>query len=42
MRVTLPEDRDLAAKRTPEFLARRAEVEDLVRAYHRKHAGAVA
>ena len=40
--VALPEDRDLAAKRTPEFLALRAEVEDLVRTYHRRHAGAVA
>ncbi|MFG2036526.1 ABC transporter ATP-binding protein [Dactylosporangium sp. NPDC048998] len=38
--VTLPEQRDLAAKRTPEFLALRAEVEDLVRTYHRRHAAA--
>jgi NitT/TauT family transport system ATP-binding protein len=38
--VTLPEDRDLPAKRTPEFLALRAEVEDLVRSYHRRHAAA--
>jgi NitT/TauT family transport system ATP-binding protein len=40
--VTLPEDRDLAVKRTPEFLALRAEVEDLVRAYHRRHTAATA
>jgi NitT/TauT family transport system ATP-binding protein len=33
-------DRDLAVKRTPAFLQLRAEVEDLVRTYHRKHAEA--
>jgi NitT/TauT family transport system ATP-binding protein len=32
--VDLPDDRDLAAKRLPEFLALRAKVEDQVRAYH--------
>jgi NitT/TauT family transport system ATP-binding protein len=32
--VDLPDDRDLAAKRLPEFLALRATVEDQVRAYH--------
>jgi NitT/TauT family transport system ATP-binding protein len=32
--VPLPPDRDLAVKREPEFLALRAEVEDLVRLYH--------
>ncbi len=36
--VHLPEDRDLAAKRTPAFLDLRASVEDLVRTYHRRHA----
>ncbi|WP_327006112.1 ABC transporter ATP-binding protein [Dactylosporangium sp. NBC_01737] len=40
--VDLPDDRDLGVKRTPEFLALRARVEDLVRTYHRSHAGAVA
>jgi NitT/TauT family transport system ATP-binding protein len=40
--VDLPDDRDLGVKRMPEFLALRARVEDLVRAYHRSHAGAVA
>ncbi|GAB3870861.1 ABC transporter ATP-binding protein [Dactylosporangium cerinum] len=35
--VDLPDPRDLAVKRTPEFLALRAEVEDLVRAFHRSH-----
>ncbi|WP_432835613.1 ABC transporter ATP-binding protein [Dactylosporangium sp. CA-092794] len=40
--VTLPDDRELTAKRSPEFLALRAQVEDLVRGYHRRHAGAVA
>ncbi|ONI81331.1 nitrate ABC transporter ATP-binding protein [Actinosynnema sp. ALI-1.44] len=34
--VELPADRDLAIKRTPEFLALRATIEDLVRAQHRK------
>jgi NitT/TauT family transport system ATP-binding protein len=37
--VPLPAERDLAVKRTPEFLALRAEVEDLVRLYHRSHTG---
>jgi NitT/TauT family transport system ATP-binding protein len=32
--VELPADRDLSAKRLPEFLALRASVEDQVRAYH--------
>jgi NitT/TauT family transport system ATP-binding protein len=32
--VELPADRDLSAKRLPEFLALRARVEDQVRAYH--------
>jgi NitT/TauT family transport system ATP-binding protein len=36
--VTLPAERDLTVKRTPEFLSLRAEVEDLVRLYHRRHA----
>ncbi|MEV0136676.1 ABC transporter ATP-binding protein [Dactylosporangium sp. NPDC050688] len=40
--VELPAARDLTVKRTPEFLALRAQVEDLVRTYHRSHAGAVA
>src|SRR6185369_10771199 len=35
--VDLPDDRDLTVKRTPEFLALRASVEDLVRAYHHRH-----
>jgi NitT/TauT family transport system ATP-binding protein len=35
--VNLPAERELSAKRLPEFLAMRAEVEDLVRAYHRRH-----
>jgi NitT/TauT family transport system ATP-binding protein len=35
--VPLPEARDLTVKRTPEFLALRASVEDLVRAQHQKH-----
>ena len=35
--MPLPDDRDLAVKRTPEFLALRASVEDMVRAQHRKH-----
>jgi NitT/TauT family transport system ATP-binding protein len=37
--VVLPAERDLAVKRTPEFLSLRAQVEDLVRLYHRRHAG---
>jgi NitT/TauT family transport system ATP-binding protein len=37
--VALPAERDLAVKRTPEFLSLRAQVEDLVRLYHRRHAG---
>ncbi|MET7396748.1 ABC transporter ATP-binding protein [Dactylosporangium sp. NPDC005572] len=40
--VDLPDDRDLGVKREPPFLALRAQVEDLVRSYHRRHAGAVA
>jgi NitT/TauT family transport system ATP-binding protein len=32
--VDLPADRDLDAKRLPEFLALRARVEDQVRAFH--------
>jgi NitT/TauT family transport system ATP-binding protein len=40
--VNLPDDRDLPVKRTPEFQRVRASVEDLVRTYHRRHAGAVA
>ena len=35
--VALPENRDLALKRSAEFLALRATVEDLVRTQHRKH-----
>jgi NitT/TauT family transport system ATP-binding protein len=35
--VTLPEDRDLAIKRAPEFLSLRASIEDLVRAQRRGH-----
>jgi NitT/TauT family transport system ATP-binding protein len=42
VQVDLPADRDLSTKRTPEFLSLRADVEDLVRTYHRRHAGAVA
>jgi len=37
--VALPDDRDLKAKRDPDFLALRAEVEDQVRAYHRGFPG---
>jgi NitT/TauT family transport system ATP-binding protein len=33
--VDLPDDRDLAVKRTPTFLALRAAIEDQVRAHHR-------
>ncbi|GGM89694.1 ABC transporter ATP-binding protein [Dactylosporangium sucinum] len=33
--VDLPADRDLTVKREPSFLALRAQVEDLVRAFHR-------
>jgi NitT/TauT family transport system ATP-binding protein len=36
--VPLPDDRELTVKRDPDFLAVRAEVEDLVRLYHRRHA----
>jgi NitT/TauT family transport system ATP-binding protein len=35
--VDLPADRELSAKRLPEFLSLRAQVEDLVRTYHRRH-----
>jgi NitT/TauT family transport system ATP-binding protein len=35
--VALPDDRDLAIKRTPEFLTLKATIEDLVRAQHRSH-----
>ncbi|WP_248965855.1 ABC transporter ATP-binding protein [Sphaerisporangium perillae] len=35
--VDLPAERALTEKRSPEFLAMRAEVEDLVRAEHRAH-----
>jgi NitT/TauT family transport system ATP-binding protein len=35
--VELPQERDLTVKRTPEFLALRARVEDLVRACHQGH-----
>jgi NitT/TauT family transport system ATP-binding protein len=35
--VNLPAERELSAKRLPEFLAIRAQVEDQVRAYHRRH-----
>ncbi|WP_436492539.1 ABC transporter ATP-binding protein [Actinokineospora sp. HUAS TT18] len=35
--VDLPADRDLSVKRTPEFLAMRASLEDLVRAQHNAH-----
>jgi NitT/TauT family transport system ATP-binding protein len=38
--VDLPRDRGLGVKRTPEFLALRATIEDLVRAQHRKGAAA--
>jgi len=34
--VPLGDERDLTVKRTPEFLALRSEVEDLVRAYHHR------
>jgi NitT/TauT family transport system ATP-binding protein len=34
--VNLPAERELSARRLPEFLAMRAQVEDLVRAYHRR------
>ncbi|MEN3358745.1 MAG: NitT/TauT family transport system ATP-binding protein [Mycobacteriales bacterium] len=37
MPVPLPADRTLDLRRTPEFLAIRQTVEDLVRAQHRKH-----
>jgi len=35
--VDLPADRTLEVKRAPEFLALRAQLEDLVRTYHRQH-----
>jgi NitT/TauT family transport system ATP-binding protein len=35
--VPLPDDRELTVKRDPDFLILRAEVEDLVRLYHRRH-----
>jgi NitT/TauT family transport system ATP-binding protein len=35
--VELPAERDLEVKRSPDFLALRAEVEDLVRAQHQAH-----
>lgn len=35
--VDLPRDRPLDARRAPEFLALRAQVEDLVRAFHQHH-----
>ncbi|RAY14158.1 ABC transporter ATP-binding protein [Actinomadura craniellae] len=35
--VDLPAERDLAVRRTPEFLALRTEVEDLVRLHHTAH-----
>jgi NitT/TauT family transport system ATP-binding protein len=38
--VELAADRDLAVKRSPEFLALKASIEDLVRTYHRHHAEA--
>ncbi|HLL68484.1 MAG TPA: ABC transporter ATP-binding protein [Micromonosporaceae bacterium] len=37
--VDLPEDRDLTVKRSSEFLALRARIEDQVRMYHRRHTG---
>ncbi|MEV6906977.1 ABC transporter ATP-binding protein [Amycolatopsis sp. NPDC051071] len=37
--VGLPGERDLAVKRSPEFLALRASIEDLVREQHRGHLG---
>ncbi|SDX02268.1 NitT/TauT family transport system ATP-binding protein [Amycolatopsis xylanica] len=37
--IDLPSDRDLSVKRTPEFLALRASIEDLVREQHRGHGG---
>jgi NitT/TauT family transport system ATP-binding protein len=38
--VPLPHDRDLTVKREADFLALRAEVEDLVRLHHQRHASA--
>jgi len=35
--IALPSDRDLAVKRTPQFLKLRASIEDLVRAHHHRH-----
>ena len=32
--VDLPPERDLTVKRTPEFLALRSSIEDMVRTYH--------
>jgi NitT/TauT family transport system ATP-binding protein len=37
--VDLPADRDLATRRTPEFIALRTEIEDLVRAHHAHQVG---
>jgi NitT/TauT family transport system ATP-binding protein len=37
MPVALPPERDLAVKRTPDFLALRAAVEDMVRSQYRRH-----
>lgn len=37
--IDLPGERDLSVKRTPEFLALRASIEDLVREQHRGHVG---
>jgi len=39
--VDLPDDRDLTAKRTPEFIAVRGRIEDLVRTYHHGHVARV-
>jgi NitT/TauT family transport system ATP-binding protein len=41
MPVALPPERDLTSKRTPEFLALRASVEDMVRSQHRRHVARV-
>jgi NitT/TauT family transport system ATP-binding protein len=35
--VNLPAERELSVRRLPEFLAMRAQVEDLVRTYHHRH-----
>ncbi|WET78805.1 ABC transporter ATP-binding protein [Amycolatopsis sp. QT-25] len=37
--VDLPDDRELAVKRAPEFVSLRASIEDLVREQHRGHLG---